>query len=409
MWSRNPRPVVMRRGRCRRAVRSAPRCSSRASPAAPRRRARRARRPRPPGRLAAGELGERAQQPRVGIPVRDGHAEAVGEQRLVRERAHHQRRAASCVEHVGTGARASDEVAGLGEYVDVRPCACPPRARRAPRRWRRSARASRRSRDTRARPRRPTTTRSSRAGAARRAPRPARAARGRSRRARRRARSPSRTSAATTRFALLGDQRREVARRRSSRYAWSSTTMPGQAAQIASMSALSSSSPVGLFGLHSQTSRAAGGLAHERLAREREVVARLECEHLGAGVAAGDGVQLIRRLGDERRVAAPERELGAQRQHLVAAGPDDDLARVEVDVARDRALERQVRGVGVVVGRDRGEPRDAPACTRPGPRRACSCRSGRPAGPGSLPASGTDSPARARGGCAWLRSSMLMR
>ena len=103
--------------------------------------------------------------------------------------------------------------------------------------------------------------------------------------------------------------------------------MPGQAAQMRSTSAASSCSPVGLFGLHSQTSAHVGGLAHELLAREREAVARLEREHLGARVAAGDGVQLVGRLGHERRVAAPERELGAQRQHLVAAGPDDDLAR----------------------------------------------------------------------------------
>ena len=182
--------------------------------------------------VAARELGERAQQPRVGVPVRDRHAEAVGEQRLVRERAHDAAALGEPLEDVGHRRAREHEVAGLGEHLDAGACACPPRASRAPRRWRRSARASPRARDRRARPRRPTTTRSSRAGAARRAPRRARAARGRSRRARRRARSPSRTCRVTTRFALPAISGAKSSPP-SSRYAWSSTTMPGQAAQIA--------------------------------------------------------------------------------------------------------------------------------------------------------------------------------
>ncbi len=65
-------------------------------------------------RLAARELGERAQQARVGGAVRDGDAEAVGQQRLVRERAH--------------GAAALDEAAsktsGTGERASTKLPAC---------------------------------------------------------------------------------------------------------------------------------------------------------------------------------------------------------------------------------------------------------------------------------------------
>ena len=134
--------------------------------------------------------------------------------------------------------------------------------------------------------------------------------------------------------------------------------MPGQAAQMRSTSAAIELLAGGVVGAAQPDQRGRGGLAHEPLAREREPVARIEREHLGAGVAAGDGVELVGRLGHERAVAAAERELRAQRQHLVAAGPDHDLVGVHAGVAGDRALEREVGGVGVVVGRDRRQARD---------------------------------------------------
>ncbi len=141
-------------------------------------------------------------------------------------------------------------------------------------------------------------------------------------------------------------------------------------------------------------------LAHEALEIERESAAGVEREHLCAGVAARDGVQLVGRLGHQRPIAAPERELRAERQHLVAAGPDHDLPGVDACIDGDRALERQVGGVGVVVGRDRRQAGDRlgvpGGCVGggvhveavDGPLRECP------------PASDTGSRARARAGCA---------
>ena len=178
-----------------------------------------------------------------------------------------------------------------------------------------------------ARPRRPTRTRSSPAAAARRAPRPAPAARGRSRRAPRRARSPSRTCGrrrgSRGRRSGPRDPRRR-ARGRPGR----ARRCRGRPRRCARRRAAASCSPVGLFGLQSQTSRTFAGFGDELLARQREAVAGLEREHLGARVAAGDGVQLVGRLRHQRAIAAAERELGAQCQDLVTAGADDDLARV---------------------------------------------------------------------------------
>ncbi len=72
------------------------------------------------GRLAAGELGERAQQARVGRAVRDRDAEAVGQQRLVPERAHGAAALGQPREDVGHRRAREHEVAGVGQHLDAR-------------------------------------------------------------------------------------------------------------------------------------------------------------------------------------------------------------------------------------------------------------------------------------------------
>ena len=257
--------------------------------------------------------------------VRDRHAEAVGEQRLVRERAHDAAPGGELLERVGHGRAREDEVAGLREHVD---------ARRAHPRGEPAARLD----DGGAalahllglvtgelghggRPRRDRARRAQRVErlGERRLGEAVADARGAEREAlRERARDDE--------VRVIGDQRREVlAAQLEIRLVEHDDAGAGRADAL-------DERRVEL--LARRVVRAAepdeahvGGLAHELLAREREPVAGLERAHLGAGVAAGDGVELVGRLRDERDVAAPERELGAQRQHLVAARPDDDLAR----------------------------------------------------------------------------------
>ena len=412
MWSRKPRPVRDRaRGRCRRAaephldavVSRVRRAAARPDGA---RRARRS----AGRRLAAGELGQRAQQPVVWRRrCATVDAEAVGQQRLVRERAHDAAALDQAGERRRVDRRAGEhEVARLGQHLDAGARACPRPAGRAPRRSPRSApRISSRSRQRQLGRRPPTTTRSSRAAAARRA-RSASAGCGEAvADARRAEREALRERAADDQVLVLGDQS-ERSSPPSSRYAWSSTTMPGQAG-----TARSTTSRVELLagrvvraaqpdepGTPGRAPRAPRSPARGRRAARAPEPRRPRC--------ARDRVQLVRRLADERVVAAARaraaRTAPASRRSRRRRRPAPRRSRRSAPIAR---AQRQVRRVGVVVGRDRGTCARSPPRTRPARRRACSCRSGRPGRPGCPPASGR---ARARqlGADAAARSASVM-
>ena len=363
-------------------------------------------------RLAARELGERAQQPRR---WRRGARRSTRKQSASSGSCANVRttqpRSARLREDVGHRRAREHEVAGLRRAPRRRPCACPRRASRAPRRC-----AAQRSRI------------SSRlaAGELGHGGRPRRDRAGRAQRVERLGERGLREAVADARGAereALRERARDDEVRRARRSAARSPRRrargrPGRARRCPGRPRRSRSTSAAVELLAGRVVRAAQPDERARR-RPRSRAPRASSASPSPGSSASTSAPALRLatvyswyvgLAHERRVAAARaraaRTARAPRRSRRRRRPG---AASTPDVAGDRALERQVRGVGVVVGRDRGEPRDRLRVPGRAPRRACSCRSGRPARRGCPPASGTDSPARARGGCACARSSMLMR
>ena len=270
MWSRKPRPVATR---------------ARPPPSRPRRTSMRVSRVRAAHladavaahaavglrRLAAGELARaRASRRVVGGAVRDGHAEAVGQQRLVRERAHGAAALARGARR--RRARASARARSCRRApAPRRPRgACRRPASRAPRRSRRSAPAARaiswqassadRGRPRRDRARRPQGVERLGQGGLREAVADA------CRAEREALRERARDDEVLVRWRRGPRDPRRRARGRPGR----ARRCPGRRRRCARRRAAASCSPVGLFGLQSQTRRTPAASALELLARQRE-------------------------------------------------------------------------------------------------------------------------------------------
>ena len=278
------------------------------------------------GRLAARELGERAQQPVVRVAMRDGHAEAVGQQRLVRERAHHaaplgearRRHRASASARARSCPRApAPSTPGA--------CACPrPGGRARRRRGAALAHLVGLAAGELGRPP-PTRTRASRAAAARRARSASAGCASAVADARRAEREALRERARDDQVVVLGDQRREVvAAELDVGLVEHDDARAGRADARARASASSS--------LAGRVVRAAEPRPRARAAPRSSEPVPVEArgprpgwsaEHLGAGVAAATAYSWYVGLAHQRDASPrPSASCAHSARHLVAAGPD---------------------------------------------------------------------------------------